>query len=76
MLRRAGRRAGLGKVKPHQFRHSFATAVLDASDGNLLIARDAGGWASAATVDAVYGHTDIHDQSFNSALRKVWGEQP
>ena len=37
----------------HQFRHSFATAVLDASGGNLLIARDAGGWASATTVDAV-----------------------
>ena len=43
MLRRAGRRAGVGRVVPHQFRHSFATAVLDASGGNLLIARDAGG---------------------------------
>ena len=47
MLRRAGTRAGLGKVKPHAFRHGFATAVLDASGGNLVIARDAGGWASA-----------------------------
>ncbi|MDH6130198.1 tyrosine-type recombinase/integrase [Kitasatospora sp. GP82] len=48
MLGRAGKRAGLGLVKPHAFRHNFTSAVLDASDGNLLIARDAGGWASAA----------------------------
>jgi integrase len=75
MFRRAGRRAGLGLVKPHQARHSFASAVLDASDGNLLIARDAGGWASASTVDEIYGHADIYDPAFNAALRQVWGEQ-
>ena len=44
MLARAGKRAGLGVIKPHAFQHSFASAVLDAADGNLLIARDAGGW--------------------------------
>ena len=38
MLARAGRRAGIGVVKPHAFRHSFASAVLDAAGGNLLIA--------------------------------------
>jgi integrase len=43
MLGRAGTRAGLGVVKPHAFRHSFTSAVLGASDGNLLIVRDAGG---------------------------------
>ena len=75
MLRRAGVRAGLGVVKPHAFRHSFTTAVLDVSDGNLLIARDAGGWASAAIVEEIYGHVDIHDPAFDAALRKVWGEQ-
>ncbi len=32
MLGRAGERAGLGRIRPHGFRHSFATAVLDASD--------------------------------------------
>lgn len=74
MLARAGTRAGLGVVKPHAFRHSFTSAVLDAADGNLLIARDAGGWASATTVDEVYGHVDVHDPAFDTALRTVWGE--
>ncbi|MFD9665885.1 hypothetical protein ACFWAY_30395 [Rhodococcus sp. NPDC059968] len=75
MLARAGDRAGLGKVRPHQFRHSFTSAVLDASDGNLLIARDAGGWASAAMVDEVYGHVDVHDRAFDAALRQVWEQR-
>lgn len=73
MLARAGQRAGIGPVRPHAFRHSFATAVLDASGGNRLIARDAGGWASTAMVDRVYGHTDVHDPAFDAALRRVWG---
>jgi integrase len=75
MLRRAGVRAGFGLVRPHQFRHSFATAVLDASGGNLVVARDAGGWASATTVDEIYAHADVHDPVFDRALRTVWGEQ-
>jgi integrase len=74
MLTRAGRRAGLGVLKPHAFRHSFTSAVLDASHGNLLIARDAGGWASAAMVDEIYGHVDVHDPVFDAVLRTVWGE--
>jgi len=73
MLARAGTRAGLGAVKPHAFRHSFTSAVLDASKGNLLIARDAGGWASATMVDEIYGHVDVHDPAFDAALRTVWG---
>jgi integrase len=76
MLRRAGHRAGLGRVRPHAFRHSFASAVLDASGGNLLIARDAGGWASVTVVDETYGHADVHDPVFDAALRQLWGEQP
>jgi integrase len=74
MLARAGRRAGLGAVKPHAFRHSFTSGVLDAPGGNLMIVRDAGGWASAAMVDEVYGHAGVHDPAFAAALRKVWGE--
>ncbi|MGH3406162.1 MAG: tyrosine-type recombinase/integrase [Streptosporangiaceae bacterium] len=76
MLRRAGDRAGLGVVKPHAFRHSFATAVLDASGGNLVVTREAGGWASATTVEEIYAHADVHDPVFDRALRKVWGERP
>jgi site-specific recombinase XerC len=62
-------------VKPHAFRHEFASAVLEASSGNLLVARDAGGWASTSTVDEIYAHADIHDPAFDAALRKVWGER-
>src|SRR5260370_42519724 len=56
MLRRASASAGLGLVKPHQFRHSFATAVLDASGGNLVVTREAGGWAHAAPGGEVQPH--------------------
>ena len=76
MLRRAGVRAGLGsRVRPHMFRHSFATAVLDASGGNLLVAREAGGWASTQVVEETYGHPDLHDPTFDAALRQVWSGQ-
>jgi hypothetical protein len=54
--------------------HTFTTAVLDASGGDLLIARDAGGWASTAVVDEIYAHVDVHDAASDAALRKVWGE--
>jgi integrase len=74
MLRRAGARAGVGPVKPHAFRHSFATAVLDASGGNLVVTREAGGWASATTVEEIYAHADVHDPVFDRALRRAWGE--
>jgi integrase len=72
VLRRSGARLELGRVKPHQFRHSFATAVLDASGGNSIYARDAGGWASAVTVDETYGHADVHDPAFAAALERSW----
>jgi hypothetical protein len=38
--------------------------------------REAGGWASAATVEQVYGHVDVHDPVFTAALEEVWGTQP
>ncbi|WP_207916936.1 tyrosine-type recombinase/integrase [Micromonospora sp. KC723] len=75
MLARAGRRAGLGPVKPHSFRHSFASAVLDAAGGNLVVARDAGGWSSTSVVDEIYAHVDVHDPAFDAALRTTWGER-
>jgi hypothetical protein len=48
--------------------------VLDASGGNAVIAREAGGWASAATVEEIYGHPDVHDPRFSAALETVWDE--
>ncbi|NBE51991.1 tyrosine-type recombinase/integrase [Streptomyces boluensis] len=74
MLRRAGSRARLGRIRPHMFRHDFANAVLDASNGNLVVARDAGGWASIQVVDEIYAHVDINDPVFEAALLTVWGE--
>jgi integrase len=73
MISRAGERAGLGRVRPHAFRHNFTTAVLEASGGDLVIARDAGGWASVEVVEEIYAHVDIHDAAFDAALRAVWG---
>ncbi|HEX9354063.1 MAG TPA: hypothetical protein VF933_09645 [Streptosporangiaceae bacterium] len=46
--------------------------MLDATGGNLLVARQAGGWASTRTVEDVYGHPDLHDPVFTAALARVW----
>ena len=56
-------------------RRWLPNGTTSATNGNLLIARDAGGWASAAMVDEVYGHVDVHDPLFDAALRTVWGER-
>jgi hypothetical protein len=48
---------------------------LDASGGNLVIARDAGGWASTTVVSETYAHAGVHDPAFDAALRRVWGQQ-
>ncbi|WP_249400159.1 tyrosine-type recombinase/integrase [Streptomyces argyrophylli] len=74
MLKRAGRRAGLGLIRPHMFRHTWANAVLDAANGNLVIVRDAGGWASTETVEEIYAHVDVNDPAFSAALMATWGE--
>ncbi len=76
LLRRASKRLGLGLVTPHQFRHDFGTTTLHASGGNSVVARDAGGWASAKTVEEIYGHTDVDDPVLARALSTVWGETP
>jgi integrase len=74
MLKRAGRRAGLGLIKPHMFRHTWASSVLEAAEGNLAIVRDAGGWASTEVVDEIYTHVDVNDPVFHDALLTTWGE--
>ncbi|MFF8911055.1 hypothetical protein [Streptomyces olivaceoviridis] len=70
------RRAGLpGRIKPHAFRHSFTSAILDASGNDPYVAKEAGNWASVQTVDEVHGHPDQHSPEFVQALRTVWGEE-
>lgn len=76
MLRRAGGRAALpGRITPKAFRHQFTNDVMDVSDGDPLVAKAAGNWASAKMVDEVYGHPDLHSPEFSAALKSVWGEE-
>jgi len=72
MLERAGRRAGLGVIKPHAFRHTWASALTEASGGNTKAVADEGGWASAQTVEDTYAHLG-GDASLEAALTRVWG---
>jgi integrase len=73
MLDRAGHRAGLGRVKPHAFRHTWATALTQATGGNTKAVADEGGWASAHTVEETYAHL-AGDPSLEAALEQVWGQ--
>lgn len=70
MLARAGRRAGAGKVRPHAFRHTWATALTEASGMPALTAK-AGGWASAKTVEETYLHLAASDL-VSESLERVW----
>lgn len=70
MLTRAGKRAGVGKVLPHSFRHTWATALTEASGMPALTAK-AGGWASAKTVEETYLHLAASDLVSDS-LERVW----
>ncbi|MFC8406572.1 tyrosine-type recombinase/integrase [Streptomyces griseoincarnatus] len=75
MLRRAGQRARLpGRIKPHAFRHTTTSKILDAANGDPSVAKAVGNWASAAMVDEVYGHPDLHSPEFSAALAEVWGD--
>jgi hypothetical protein len=47
--------------------------VFEASGGDLVVTREAGGWGSATTVDEIYAHADMHDPAFVHALHKAWG---
>ena len=75
MLERAGRRAGLGLIKPHAFRHTWATALTEATGGNTKAVADEGGWASAQTVEQTYAHLAA-DATLQAALEQVWAQRP
>lgn len=70
MLARAGKRAGAGKVRPHAFRHTWATALTEASGMPALTAK-AGGWSSAKTVEETYLHLTA-SQIVSESLNQVW----
>lgn len=72
MIERAGHRAGLGLIKPHAFRHTWATALTEATGGNTKAVADEGGWASAQTVEQTYAHLAT-DATLQAALEHVWG---
>ena len=73
MIERAGRRAGLGLVKPHAFRHTWATALTEATGGNTKAVADEGGWSSSQTVEETYAHL-AGDPTLEAALETIWGE--
>ena len=73
MIERAGRRAGLGLVKPHAFRHTWATALTEATGGNTKAVADEGGWSSSQTVEETYAHL-AGDPTLEAALATIWGQ--
>ncbi len=73
MLERASRRAALGRVKPHAFRHTWATALTQATGGNTKAVADEGGWSSSRTVEDTYAHR-AGDPTLEAALEKIWGK--
>jgi integrase len=75
MIERAGRRAGLGLIRPHAFRHTWATALTEATGGNTKAVADEGGWMSAQTVETTtYAHL-AGDPALEAALNEIWSEQ-
>lgn len=75
MIERAGGRAGLGRVRPHAFRHTWATALTEATGGNTKAVADEGGWASSQTVEETYAHL-AGDPTLESALETIWAQNP
>ena len=73
MLERLGAEADAGKIRPHAFRHTWATALTEAS-GNAAITARAGGWSSTKTVEETYAHL-AGSAALESALTRVWDRE-
>ena len=72
MVKKAGKQANLGLLKPHAFRHRWATEFMRASKSAAMTAQ-AGGWKSTQTVELVYAHL-VGTPELEQALTKVWQE--
>jgi len=70
IVQKAAARAGIGRVHPHQLRHSFATHLLDHGAG-LLEIRDMLGHASIVTTQ-IYAHVSQAKIRQTIALHPHW----
>ncbi|MEB3049043.1 tyrosine-type recombinase/integrase [Mycolicibacter sp. MYC123] len=57
-------------MRPHSFRHTWATALTEASGIPALTAK-AGGWTSAKTVEETYLHLAA-SEIVSESLQRVW----
>lgn len=74
VVKDAGERAGLGRLRPHAFRHRWATEMLRLTRNSTMTAQ-AGGWASASTVENTYAHL-IDTPELEQALSAAWRRNP
>lgn len=56
LVNRLAKRSGVDKAWPHQFRHLWATRLLEETDGNAVLVAQVGGWKSPQMVEDTYGH--------------------
>ena len=62
-------------MRPHAFRHTWATALTEATGGNTKAVADEGGWSNAQIVEDTYAHLG-GDPALEVALNKVWSGLP
>jgi integrase len=74
VVKAAGKRADLGLLRPHAFRHRWATDMLR-STGNSKMVAEAGGWGSTQTIEDTYAHL-VDTPELEAALDRVWRKNP
>jgi site-specific recombinase XerD len=73
IVQKAAARAGIGRVHPHQLRHSFATHLLDHGAG-LLEIRDMLGHVSVVTTQ-IYAHVSPAKMRETMTLHPHWSSE-
>ena len=74
-LSSAGKRADLGHVRPHQFRHTYATRLMDQGVPMEHIMA-LGGWKSSAMAKRYARVNPIHLQKHADRLEELPGHTP